>query len=116
MIVDLAGVLLTFVLVLIGWVFFRASSVDDASYIISHAVTDWNSPLYMGASQFTTVLSVALIGVLLVVEYLQEKGLAATYSTQSRLPAFVRWPSYAAMLLGIGMLALSSDSFIYFQF
>lgn len=114
--VDAAGAVLTFVLVLIGWIFFRAASISDAMSILGRIATDWNGPLYLGPSQFTTALSLVLIGILMLVESLQEKGYAARDDRPSRLPALVRWPGYVALLLGTGLLGLSSDSFIYFQF
>jgi hypothetical protein len=113
---KLGSALLTFVAVLAGWVFFRAASVGDATYILGRILSDWRGGLYSGPSEFATVLGVGLIGVLMAIEVMQEKGYAARYDGPSRLPALLRWPGYVALLIGIGMLGLSTDSFIYFQF
>lgn len=110
------GIGVTFCLVLVAWVFFRSASVDEAFFILDKMVLNWQAPIYAGPSQFTTLLSIGLIGVLLAVEYLQEKGYAMSHDGATRLPAIVRWPGYAMLLASITVLGLSSEAFIYFQF
>jgi len=110
------GILLTFVFVLIGWIFFRSTSVEQAFFILERILTDWDGPIYLGPSQFTTMLSVLLIGTLIIVEFFQEKGYAADYFSPSRFSTPTRWIGYVGLILGIAMLGLSSDAFIYFQF
>ena len=39
---DIPFMILTFLLVLVGWVFFRASTVNDAVYIIKKIVSDFS--------------------------------------------------------------------------
>jgi D-alanyl-lipoteichoic acid acyltransferase DltB (MBOAT superfamily) len=114
--IDALRILLTFHLVLLSWVFFRASSVADAGLILTKIFTDFGGAIYMGASQLTTLLSIALIGVLVAVQVMQEKGFVSLYFSKSRIPAAFRWPLYAGMILCISTLGVSSNAFIYFQF
>jgi D-alanyl-lipoteichoic acid acyltransferase DltB (MBOAT superfamily) len=113
---SIARVLVTFHLVLLAWVFFRAATIEQALLILGRIFTDLGGSLYWGPSQLTTVLSVALIGLLLLVQVLQSRGLVSLYLSQSGLPAEVRWPGYVGLIVGIAVFGLSSSAFIYFQF
>jgi len=102
--------------VLLAWVFFRAKSVDDAFLIVSRILTDFSSPLYMGGSAFDTATGLALILLLLVVQLFQYNRIAGIYFQPSGIPRLLRWTGYAFTLILIGMLGVSSEQFIYFQF
>lgn len=105
-----------FHLVLLGWVFFRANSLDDAMLILNKIIINNDGSLYLGASQLTTMLSIMFIGLLLSVQVLQEKGVFSLYFSPSRVPVGLRWSGYILLLIGISTLGLSSNAFIYFQF
>lgn len=105
-----------FMAVLLAWVFFRAKSVDDAFLIVSRILTDFSSTLYMGSSAFDTATGLALILLLLVVQLFQYNRIAGIYFQPSRIPRLFRWTGYAFTLILIGMLGVSSEQFIYFQF
>ena len=105
-----------FSIVLVAWVFFRASSIDNAIYIITHMLTGFSSPLYGGSSAFDTAMGMALIGLLLVVQLFQYNGIAGIYFQPSKLHPLFRWAGYAFTIILIGMLGVSSEQFIYFQF
>jgi D-alanyl-lipoteichoic acid acyltransferase DltB (MBOAT superfamily) len=105
-----------FTIVLFAWVFFRANSVQDAIYIISNIVTNINSPLYTGSSAFDTAVGMALIVLLMIVQIFQKKGIVSIYFKPSTIPTAIRWIGYAFSIILIGMLGVSSEKFIYFQF
>ena len=105
-----------FHLVLIAWVFFRASSLSDALLIIETIATDLWSPLHMGGSKLTTLISICLIGLLVCVQIMQEMKVFSLYFSQSRTPTFLRLLGYVGMALSIALLGVSSNAFIYFQF
>ncbi|MBT7161814.1 MAG: MBOAT family protein, partial [Victivallales bacterium] len=109
-------VLLVFSAVCLSWVFFRAASLADAMLILGRVFTRWEGGLYMGGSQLTTLLSLALIALLAVVQFLQAAGWVSLYFSRSRFPRPVRWAAYIGMILGIALLGKSSNEFIYFQF
>ena len=54
--ITLTGTLLTFIIVLVSWVFFRAENMSDAGYILGHMFTGWGRIPYLGSSAFETVL------------------------------------------------------------
>jgi alginate O-acetyltransferase complex protein AlgI len=109
-------VLLVFSAVCLAWVFFRAASLADALLILGRMFTHWEGGLYMGGSQLTTLLSLALIALLAVVQFLQAAGWVSLYFSRGRFPRPVRWAAYIGMILGIALLGKSSNEFIYFQF
>ena len=105
-----------FTIVLAAWVFFRANNLNDAFYIISHMVTDISSPLYMGSSAFDTSIGLLMIFLLICIQLFQYKGIAGIYFNKSKVPQAYRWIGYAFTIILIGMLGVSSEKFIYFQF
>jgi D-alanyl-lipoteichoic acid acyltransferase DltB (MBOAT superfamily) len=109
-------VLVTFHLVVLAWVFFRARTLADAFLILGRIVTDLTGRLYRGPSQLETFVSVCLISILLIVQVLQMKGVIGYGDGKSRLPRALRWSGYMAMFYGLLLLGKGSDAFIYFQF
>jgi alginate O-acetyltransferase complex protein AlgI len=112
----LAGTLLTFVAVLISWVFFRAENLGDAGYILTHIFTGWSKMPYMGPSAFETVLGFGMIVLLCFIQILQYRGVVSIYMSSSSVPRSLRWAGYAMLLIMIAMFGVSSEKFIYFQF
>jgi alginate O-acetyltransferase complex protein AlgI len=106
----------TFHLVVLAWVFFRASTVSDAFLIVGKVLTDLGGGLYRGPSQLETLVCVCLIVVLLIVQLLQMKGLLVLGNGKPVLPRFVRWSGYLVMVYGLVLLGKGSHEFIYFQF
>lgn len=109
-------VILTFHLVTLAWVFFRAKNVSDAWLILTRLATSLGEPLYLGSSQVTTMLSVLLILLLLGVMLMQQAGRISLYFSPARMPAIFRWGGYWGLLVGIALLGRGSHEFIYFQF
>lgn len=109
-------VLSVFVLVCYAWIYFRAASGSDAFLISSKLFTDWHQSLYLGASTVSFVLCIVLIVVLGVVQVFQYKGYASLYFSESKVHPFVQLVWYVLLLMGISLLGISSNSFIYFQF
>lgn len=110
------GILATFHLVLISWVFFRAASLSEAGLILSRMATDWSGILYKGSSQLTTALSLALIALLVIVQMLQKSGKVSLYFSKTAWPVPVRWACYLFLFFSVMVLGMSSNAFIYFQF
>jgi len=115
-IITFTGTLLTFVAVMVSWIFFRAENISDAGYIAGHMFTGWNRMPYLGPSAFETILGFGLIILLLFIQVLQHRGVVSIYMSQSGVSRPLRWAGYAVMLVMIAMLGVSSDRFIYFQF
>ncbi len=115
-VLKIIPVLLIFIMVCISWIFFRASDIKSAWYILSHIFTEPLSKLYLGESQWITLLSLLLVFVLLFVEYLQYRGLASIYFSESKISRPIRWAWYLFMLFSISILGVGGSNFIYFQF
>jgi alginate O-acetyltransferase complex protein AlgI len=120
-----ARVLFTFVLVTFAWIFFRASSLDDAGYILTH-LFDFNTGLQSVTAPFSAgvlgaerefLLSIGLIGLLLFIDWIDaNRGWLNALGGQ-RTP--VRWAVYYALgaaILFSTIYGFNAQEFIYFQF
>lgn len=104
--------LVTFHLVCVSWLLFRAQSIDQAWTMLTRLVTDWHwSPLAAYALSMTAVFT---IPVLIFESWVERKGKLLALTE-------VAWPAraavYMAMILALIYLAPDMPSeFIYFQF
>ncbi|WP_228027932.1 MBOAT family O-acyltransferase [Costertonia aggregata] len=105
-----------FMIVCYAWVYFRASSVRDAFSITRKIFIDWSDKFYIGSSMVTFLLSIVLIIFLLVFQISQYKGISSLYFSRSKINPWLQMIWYLTLLLGISLLGMSSNSFIYFQF
>jgi D-alanyl-lipoteichoic acid acyltransferase DltB (MBOAT superfamily) len=122
----------TFALVGVAWVFFRATSLGDAWYVVTHLASGLGAQLsaigagepaaigslvFLGFEPSKVVLAWAAVIALLVVEHVQG---ARPMSLRLRIAgarAPVRWAAYACAVLTIMTLGVfDSAKFIYFQF
>jgi D-alanyl-lipoteichoic acid acyltransferase DltB (MBOAT superfamily) len=109
--------LATFHLVLLAWVFFRADSLSDAVYVIRALPYCLSGHPSQGNSQVTTLISLVVILMLVVVETVQEtatRGSSLFEAIWRPLP--VRWCAYVSLIIGILLLGVSSNGFIYGKF
>ena len=123
----LVQILITFVLVDIAWVFFRAHDLPAAFHIIRSSFTVWNpwllfdGTLYMlGLEQADFWIMIVSILILAAVDILHVKGIAIRDALLS-WPLPVRWAIvYGALfwilIFGVYGPAFDATSFIYFQF
>ena len=109
-------IIIVFVLACYAWVFFRASNITDAFSISAKFFSNWSGSLYVGASSVAFLLSVVLIILLFIVQILQYRGLASLYFSKSKVHPAGQLLWYVMLLIGVSMLGISSNSFIYFQF
>lgn len=112
-----ASVLSTFAMICVGWIVFRAETMTDAWYIMTHLGTDWDLSR-IGTEQFLLrQLPVALGSIVLleVAEYVHSRRSLA--SLFARLATPLRWSAYASLVLGVVMFGIyRKTQFIYFQF
>ncbi len=112
----------TFSLICISWVFFRAQTVNDAMYIITHFFSDLSSSASvvfssnMGTDKYNLVVAGFALTALFGIEFLQ-RGRSVRQLLQMQ-PAFVRMLVYYVLLLGIVCFGVFDNDrqFIYFQF
>lgn len=110
---ETGQMLLTFVLVVVGWIIFRADSIGQAwEYVggICNASLFSAPFLYVGTKK--TLLLMAL---LLIVEWFtRKKEHALQYG--AKMPSWLTWTCSMLMVLIMLEFAGNSQSFIYFQF
>jgi len=115
----------TFTLICIAWIFFRAETLSDAWYILTHLGTGLTQCLRVGYLTETLaamglgpqgfIVAVLVIALLEGVHLLERRG--TLWQRLSEKPLWVRWSVYYAMLLGIVFLGVfGKTAFIYFQF
>jgi D-alanyl-lipoteichoic acid acyltransferase DltB (MBOAT superfamily) len=119
-------VTVTFHLVLLAWVFFRANSLGDALTVLWNIVTmDLKHLAYrlttgfyandLARGWFDLGLAAGLITLLLVIELYQRRPDRST--VLAARPAWFRWAVYYAALMGIILFGVYEHAaFIYFQF
>lgn len=118
----LVGVIITFNLVTLAWIFFRANSVADAFLLLNNLVpltnlaainAPWAGLVSNPAQQMA--LSIGLIVLLLVVHLVQEQQWAVPRFWLR--PAWFRWAAYLGLALAVMNLGITEEvPFIYFQF
>ena len=113
-------ILMTFSLVTILWILFRASSVSDFFVMIKGMFTfaPGSDLLALGMNKNELLLSFVLILFMILFDLMQSKF--DVIDAVERLPLPFRWTIYLIFLFAIIMFGrygnLSASSFIYFQF
>jgi alginate O-acetyltransferase complex protein AlgI len=104
----IAGTIVTFLLVLAGWVLFRSPSFGTAATILRTMVSGSAGPSLVGAAVLL------LVGIVFAVEIWTESGRAQL----ARLPLVVQGAAVALVLFGleIGTYPGTAAPFIYFKF
>ncbi len=104
-------ILLTFLLTVLAWVFFRAESIGDAlSYLQGIA-----SFSLFSVPALLTIRLAGLLGLFIVVEWLhrtKEYGLQLS----EKIPKVINWGIYYLIILMILEFGGEPQEFIYFQF
>ncbi|MCM1142080.1 MAG: MBOAT family protein [Muribaculum sp.] len=111
-IVSALKIVVTFIVVSLLWVFFRADSLSDAVKIINGIFTDLHMP-YMRLADFGAIF--LAVAILTVKEWKDERKSSRHFLTSQN--RFVQVLSITLMILYILLLGvLNNDQFIYFQF
>lgn len=121
---KIVQILITFGLVTIAWIFFRADSVADAVYILSHLHTGWGRIADPGALEAMILLGKTPTDLAIVLSGLMFMGLVHRLEKHENMramfagkPLWVRFSLYYILVAGIVILSLYSvQNFIYFQF
>lgn len=115
---------ITFCLICLAWIFFRANTIQDALWIISRLFWDIGRPLnYLKTAVICLDLSYpAMVGMTLSAAALLVYDVVSlkqdVIGLISRRRAFVRWPIYVLLLMVIALFSYKgiATEFIYFQF
>jgi hypothetical protein len=107
---TIVQMLLTFFLVVIGWVIFRAESISQAWDYLCRM---FSSSLFTFPDKGRIALIYSLI--LLTVEWFQRDKQHALYMNGIKHKT-IRWCIYCSLVIAIILFAGKVESFIYFQF
>jgi D-alanyl-lipoteichoic acid acyltransferase DltB (MBOAT superfamily) len=112
---ELIYILLTFSLVVIGWIIFRADNISVACTYIGNIFANTTSHLFdIGNMKRELLYATIAIFLLLITEWINRKkdfGLASLYKNR-----LLRWAFYILLTSMIIEMGDSQQDFIYFQF
>ena len=108
----------TYLLYAVSLVFFRAESLSDATYLISHISlqvnSKWNEINIGMPDRNTLVCSITFVLLMVFEHYNQKNNLIKVISSK---PTAVRWTVYYILLLILFIYgAFNTDTFVYLQF
>ncbi len=111
--VEVIQVATTFILVMFGWIIFRAGNITQAAGYISRIFTDFNICFPVDYKR-----SVAVVTLLFAAEYLQRRREFALQLQGHGLMRYraARWILYYCIIAVIVFWSAPPESFIYFQF
>jgi D-alanyl-lipoteichoic acid acyltransferase DltB (MBOAT superfamily) len=108
---------ITFILVCVGWVIFRAQNLPDAGYILTHFWKDWDFGAIRTENFLLRQLPVAVLSIMVLelVQYGMRRG--SLSGLVSLWPSVARWSFYTAAVVVVVLFGVYRKSqFIYFQF
>ncbi len=112
---ELFQVVITFLLTVIAWVFFRSNTITDAVLYVSKLFdfSLFSAPTLNKAALGTLIL----VAFLLIVEWFGRENNYGIEKTFSNSPQLIRWSFYAFIIMLLGLfMATNETPFIYFQF
>lgn len=98
--------LLVFAMITLAWVFFRITDIGQAWGIVTEICTNFFSPIYLGTSTFSTLLTLMLLLLFVLRDWLLHKP---------RPMQRTSWEC-VILLLAVGLFGLEAHPFVYFQF
>jgi alginate O-acetyltransferase complex protein AlgI len=107
----------TFVLVDLAWIFFRAGTIGDAWYVLTHLHRGWESgaDIYLGLGSYEFWLGIVAVGVMETVHVFQRR--MRMREAIAELPTWERWILYYGVVMAVLLFGKSGGGkFIYFQF
>lgn len=112
-------ILTTFVLTCAAWVVFRAESLADAGYILTHFWIDWDFDSISTPQFLRRQLPVAVLAIVILesVQWVRRNNIPRYGEMYNRLPVAIRWAGYSAVVVSVALFGVyKSHQFIYFQF
>lgn len=112
-----ACIFMTFQAVAFAWILFRANSLSDAYWIMSHLfpANNFDQILSLGLSGADLIVAALAVLIMEGLQFLQRK--APLRERIAALPISIRWPVYYTAIFCVLFLGkFSSERFIYFQF
>lgn len=116
--IHLLEIGLTFSIVNLGWIFFRANSLSDAVYIVTHlfggSISDV-SGINIGAGWSDLIIGFSAIGFMEFIHLIQEHVGIRSFLSDRHI--VIRWIIYFILIFSILLFGVFNQTqFIYFQF
>jgi len=117
-------IITTFTLISFAWIFFRANTVTDAFYIVTHLHVGWEKIFNFDALRLMLLLTKSKTEFIIAVSSLLFLGVIHFLEKHENMrhmftgkPVWLRFSLYYIIVAGILLLSLSgSQNFIYFKF
>ncbi len=116
--------IMTFSLVTVLWIFFRANSFSDAFYIVSHLFTGWAAianpanlaaAIHLGLLKKQLAVAALSLGVVFLVHILRKEATFLDWLNQRK--NLFRWAFYLLLVIWLIIFGdVESEQFIYFRF
>jgi len=110
---EIVGMIITFGLVVIGWVIFRCSTISEALHYIRGMLSQ---SLFQYPNLHMPWYLISLVIFFFAVEWYGREDNFALRSIATSWPRLARWSFYYAIIFAIFYCTGSSQQFIYFQF
>lgn len=114
---EVCQVLITFFLIIIGWIIFRSENLSQASDYLYRMISTISYDYHLEIAKRMLIFGIAP---LMVVEYLQRHKAHVLQFPEIKIFKYkaVRWSIYLGLLIAIFLVDFSgkSQEFIYFQF
>jgi len=109
---NVLSMIVTFVFVVLAWIFFRAKDLHHAFYYFHQMFSPslFEIPNYLPKRLFV------LISIFFAIEWFGRDQTYALAGIARNYPRVIRWSLYYAMLISMLMLSGIEQPFIYFQF
>ncbi|MCM1041772.1 MAG: MBOAT family protein [Bacteroides sp.] len=109
------SVVVTFVIVTVGWVIFRAENLTSAwQFIQGMFCGEWELPVWDGISRMRLLKTLLAISLLMFAEYMVDTKVVVLMHRSWRTA--LRWGAYLIIALWIFLSFEESQVFFYFQF
>lgn len=111
---DLSQMLITFTLVTLAWILFRASSISEAWIYLSNLFT--SSIITKPQMDNRVYLFIVLALIFLLIEWFGRREEFAIQRIFFSQPAWLRYGLYYGLVMAVFLFARKEQQFIYFQF
>ena len=109
-------IILTFVLTVFSWIFFRAENLGHALCYISEILSPSIFLFPQFSNMYDAFITIILIGVFVIIEWLGRGGQYAISEVGRTMRTPVRYAFYYLLVFAIYWFGGEEQQFIYFQF
>lgn len=113
---EFSGMMVTFLLTLLAWIFFRANNLSHAfeylSGIFSPSLFEW--PVFENSG--TAITIGIMVFIFIIIEWLGREKPYPLAHLEHYLPKAARWAVYIILFMAVATFMGEDNTFIYFQF